>query len=53
MNAEESLFQEIEQIPEFLLPEVLNFVQFLKYKHQQENEKPLIWVENFRYCGSV
>ena len=36
MNAKESLLTEIEQIPESLIPEVLNFVQYLKYKHQQE-----------------
>ncbi len=36
MNAKESLLTEIEQIPESLFPEVLKFVQYLKYKHQQE-----------------
>ncbi|MGK7947360.1 MAG: DUF2281 domain-containing protein [Xenococcaceae cyanobacterium] len=36
MNAKESLLTEIEEIPESLLPEVLNFVQYLKYKHQNE-----------------
>ena len=36
MNAKESLLTEIEQIPESLFPEVLKFVQDLKYKHQQE-----------------
>ena len=36
MNAKESLLSEIEQIPESLWPEVLNFIQYLKYKHQQE-----------------
>lgn len=36
MNAKESLLTEIEQIPESLIPEVLNFVQYLKYKHQHE-----------------
>ena len=39
MNAKESLIQEIEQIPESLLPEILNFVRFLKYKHQQEQRE--------------
>ena len=36
MNVKESLLTEIEQIPESLIPEVLNFVQYLKYKHQHE-----------------
>ena len=36
MNAKETLINEIEQIPESLFPEVLIFVQYLKYKHQQE-----------------
>ena len=36
MNAKESLLTEIEQIPESLFPEILKFVQYLKYKHQQE-----------------
>lgn len=46
MNARESLFQEIEQIPESLLPEVLNFVQFLKYKHQQEKRETVLLSES-------
>lgn len=37
MNAKDALLTEIEQIPESLFPEVLKFVQYLKYKHQQEN----------------
>ena len=36
MNPKEFLHQEIEQLPELLLPEVLKFIQYLKYKHQQE-----------------
>ena len=46
MNAKEFLFQEIEQIPESLLPEVLNFVQFLKYRHQQEKLEMAIYSES-------
>ena len=42
MNAKESLLQEIEQIPESLLPEVLNFVRFIKYKHQEKRETILL-----------
>lgn len=37
MNAKESLLSEIEAIPDSLIPEVLNFVQYVKYKHKQEN----------------
>lgn len=33
MNRKESILNEIEQIPESLYPEVLNFIQYLKYKH--------------------
>jgi hypothetical protein len=32
----ESLLQEIAEIPEVFLPEVLKFIEYLKYKHQQE-----------------
>ncbi|MDJ0743579.1 MAG: DUF2281 domain-containing protein [Xenococcaceae cyanobacterium MO_167.B27] len=46
MNLKKSLFQEIEQIPESLLPEVLNFVQFLKYKHQQEKPETALLSES-------
>ncbi|NBD18222.1 MAG: DUF2281 domain-containing protein [Cyanobacteria bacterium] len=40
MDAKESLFAKIEQIPESFYPEVLNFVEYLKYKHhlQQKTE---------------
>jgi hypothetical protein len=36
MNAKESLLTEIEAIPESLIPELLNYVQYIKYKHQNE-----------------
>jgi hypothetical protein len=36
MNAKDSLIQEIEQVPDFLIAEVLDFLQFLKQKHQSE-----------------
>jgi hypothetical protein len=32
MDAKESLLAKIEQIPESFYPEVLNFVEYLKYK---------------------
>lgn len=38
MNTKDLLLQEIEQVPEPLLKEVLNFLQFLKVKHEQELE---------------
>jgi len=36
MTIKEQLLQEIEKLPEPLLKEVLNFIQFLQNKHQQE-----------------
>lgn len=36
MNAKKLIIQEIEHAPEFLLEEVLDFLQFLKAKYQQE-----------------
>lgn len=35
MQSKEQLLHEIEQIPDFLIEEVLDFVQFLKSKHLQ------------------
>ena len=45
MNTKETIFQEIEQISESLLPELLNFVQFLKYKHQQDKRETALLSE--------
>ncbi|WP_319422844.1 DUF2281 domain-containing protein [Pleurocapsa sp. FMAR1] len=39
MNAKKSLLNEIDSIPESLIPEALNFVQYLKYKHKLINQK--------------
>jgi hypothetical protein len=36
MNAKELLLQEVENIPEFILEEVWNFLQFLKLKYNQD-----------------
>ncbi|WP_107669787.1 DUF2281 domain-containing protein [Cyanothece sp. BG0011] len=36
MTPKESLLEEIEEIPEAFVPEVLKFIEYLKYKHQQE-----------------
>jgi hypothetical protein len=38
MNPKESLLTELETIPESLISEVLNYVQFIKYKHQSRLE---------------
>lgn len=35
MTNKESLLQEIEEIPEDFFPEIWKFIQYLKYKHQQ------------------
>ncbi|MBE9228782.1 DUF2281 domain-containing protein [Phormidium sp. LEGE 05292] len=36
MTAKDLIIQEIENIPDFLLDEVLDFLQFIKAKYQQE-----------------
>lgn len=36
MNTKELLLQEIEQVPEPILDEVLDFLRFLKAKNEQE-----------------
>lgn len=36
MNTKNLLIQEIEQVPEPILEEVLDFLRFLKAKHEQE-----------------
>lgn len=36
MTIKEQLLQEIEKVPEPLLQEVLDFLQFLQNKHKQE-----------------
>ncbi len=44
MNSKEQIVQEIEYIPEPLLNEILDFIQFLKYKHlpQEKFETALL-----------
>ncbi|PAX52916.1 DUF2281 domain-containing protein [Brunnivagina elsteri] len=39
MSLKELIIQEIEQTPEFLLEEVLDFLQFIKVKHIQEKSE--------------
>ncbi|MGL5938789.1 MAG: DUF2281 domain-containing protein [Waterburya sp.] len=46
MNAKESLLTEIEAIPESLIPEVLNYVQYIKYKHQNEKLETVLLSES-------
>jgi hypothetical protein len=36
MNAKELLLKELENIPEFILEEVWNFLQFLKSKYNKD-----------------
>jgi hypothetical protein len=38
MNSKEQIIQEIEYIPEPILNEVLDFIQFLKHKHLLSQE---------------
>ncbi len=38
MNCKEQIIQEIERIPEPLLSEVLDFIQFLKQKHLSQDK---------------
>ncbi len=36
MNAKDLLLKEVDNIPEFILEEVWNFLQFLKFKHNKD-----------------
>ncbi|MFB2893030.1 hypothetical protein ACE1CI_08970 [Aerosakkonemataceae cyanobacterium BLCC-F50] len=36
MSAKDLIIQEVENMPDFLLDEVLDFLQFIKAKYQQE-----------------
>ena len=43
MNAKDLIIQEMEQVPEALLEEVLDFLRFLKTKEMQEKlETPVL-----------
>ena len=47
MNSKEQIIEQIEYIPEPLLNEVLDFIQFLKYKHlSQEKLEPALLSES-------
>ncbi len=36
MNAKDLLLKEVDNIPEFILEEVWNFLQFLKFKYNKD-----------------
>ncbi len=47
MNYKEQIIQQIEHIPEPLLNELLDFIQFLKYKHlSQKNSQTALLSES-------
>jgi len=46
MSTKDLLLREIEQVPEFLLTEVLDFLQFLKAKHLEQNTQITILSES-------
>jgi hypothetical protein len=46
MNTKDILLREIEQVPEFLLTEVLDFLQFIKAKHLEQNTQISILSES-------
>ena len=46
MSTKDLLLREIEQLPEFLLTEVLDFLQFIKAKHLEQNTQLSILSES-------
>lgn len=48
MNAKDLIIQEIEQVPEPLLDEVLDFLRFLKAEHEREEQEAQINLEDAR-----
>lgn len=48
MNTKDLLLQEIEQVPEPILDEVIDFLRFLKAKHEQEKLETQIDLEGAR-----
>lgn len=46
MSTKDLLLREIEQVPEFLLTEVLDFLQFIKAKHLEQNTQISILSES-------
>lgn len=48
MNTKDLLIQEIDQVPEPILDEVLDFLRFLKTKHEQEKLESQVDLEDAR-----
>lgn len=46
MNKKEIVLQEIEQVPDILLDEVLDFIRYLKTKTMPERIEPMITSES-------
>jgi Protein of unknown function (DUF2281) len=46
MPSKQQLLYEIEQIPDFLVGEILDFVQFLKSKHQPDRQETALLSES-------
>ncbi|MBD0266494.1 MAG: DUF2281 domain-containing protein [Tolypothrix sp. Co-bin9] len=46
MSTKDLLLREIEQVPEFLLTELLDFLQFIKAKHLEQNTQISILSES-------
>ncbi len=46
MSTKDLLLREIEQVPEFLLTEVLDFLQFIKAQHLEQNTQISILSES-------
>lgn len=46
MTIKERLIKEVDQAPDALLEQVLNFLQFLKLSYQQEDQEPLLLSES-------
>lgn len=42
MNVKEQLFRELEQVPEPVVAEILDFCLFLKQRHQQQQQSATI-----------
>ncbi|MFB2879363.1 hypothetical protein [Floridanema aerugineum] len=46
MTAKDLIIQEVENMPDFLLDEVLDFLQFIKAKYEQEKLETTILSES-------
>jgi Protein of unknown function (DUF2281) len=47
MNNRDLIIQEIDKIPDALLQEVLDFMQFIRAKHQQDELETMLLSESF------